>query len=67
MNWNPWYSVREKNWKFNQPDFDRNGVDGWGETVEPQLCLLNKGIVAFLCQNPTDLKERTENHDCKDL
>ena len=26
---------------------------------------LNKGIAVFLCQNPTDLKEMTENHDCK--
>lgn len=64
MNWNPWYSVREKSWKFNQPDFYRKALMA-GETVEPQLCLLNKGIAAFLCQNSTDLKERTENHDCK--
>ena len=46
MNWNPWYSVREKSWKFNQPDFYRKALMA-GETVEPQLCLLNKGIAAF--------------------
>ena len=38
MNWNPWYSVREKSWKFNQPDIDRNVLTA-DETVEPQLCL----------------------------
>ncbi len=38
MNWNPWYSVREKIWKYNQPVLNSK-VFTAGETVEPQLCL----------------------------